>query len=158
MMEVKASERPKLKRKHTSRRADFLHAMDKLVPWDSLLEKIDPTYPKPTKKGGRPSFPLPVMLRIFLLQHWFKLSDPAMEDALYDIKVMRAFAGIKRDQQVPSDTAMLRFRHILEKHNLMVQVLWEIDTTLHLHDFSLRIGKMVDPGLHAITSKSHASH
>ena len=156
-MEAKVSARSATKRAHTSRRADFLRSMELFVPWDSLLEQIAIVYPTPTKKGGRPSLPLPMMLRIFLLQHWFGLSDPAMEDALDDVKLMRVFVGIKRGQPVPSDTAMLRFRHILEKHNLIVQLFFEIDTMLHLRGLSLRMGKVIDPGLHA-TTRSQVSH
>ena len=78
------------KRKQT-RREKFLAEMDEVIPWGRLEKRIEPFY---RKTGGRPPYPLRVMLRIHLMQHWYGLSDPAMEDALYEITSMRQFAGL----------------------------------------------------------------
>ncbi|MFO1355821.1 MAG: transposase [Gammaproteobacteria bacterium] len=87
----------------TTRRAQFLAEMDRLVPWRELGEAIEPIYPKGAgEAGGRPPVPLERMLRIHFLQLWFNLSDPAVEEALYDSASMRSFAGI--------DSAPNRFR------------------------------------------------
>ena len=79
-------------RKRT-RREQFLDEMDKIVPWKGLCEVIEPFYPKP-EGAGRPPIGLQRMLRIHFLQHWFNLSDPAVEEALYDSRAMRRFVGI----------------------------------------------------------------
>ena len=68
--------------------------MDQVVPWQPLLDLIAPVYPKVSSKGGRPPYPLATMLRIHLMQQWYSLSDPAMEDALIEVATIRRFAGI----------------------------------------------------------------
>ena len=74
----------------TTRRAVFLGEMDRVVPWSELCALIEPVYPKPG--NGRPPVGLERMLRSYFLQHWFNLSDPAVEEeALYDSSAMRAF-------------------------------------------------------------------
>jgi IS5 family transposase len=80
---------------------------------------IEPHYPKASKKGGRPPYPLATMLRIHLLQQWYSLSDPAMEEALIEVPTMRRFAGIDLiTDRIPDETTILTFRHLLEKHRL----------------------------------------
>lgn len=86
------------KRKQT-RRERFLAEMDQVVPWAGLLELIEPFYPK--AGGGRKPYPLETMLRIHLLQNWFSLSDPAMEEALYEITPMRQFARLTLSAPIP---------------------------------------------------------
>src|SRR5215469_8567419 len=76
----------------TTRRAAFLAEMDRVVPWGALCALIEPYYPKPV--NGRPPIGLEGMLRLYLLQQWFNLSDPAAEEALYESQSMRAFVGI----------------------------------------------------------------
>jgi len=80
--------------KKRTRRERFLAEMEKVVPWKTLIDLIEPYYPKTGTKGGRPPYPLATMLRIHLLQQWYDLSDPAMEDALIEVPTMRRFAGI----------------------------------------------------------------
>ena len=77
----------RIRRKQT-RREKFLAEMDNVSPWRRLEKRIEPFY---RKTGGRPPYPLSVMLRIHLMQHWYGLSDPAIEDALYEITSMRRF-------------------------------------------------------------------
>ena len=108
-----------------TRRAQFLNEMEAVVPWPRLLAVIEPHYPK--AEQGRPPHPLPRMLRIYFMQQWFNLSDPAMEDALYDSESMRRFAGIELTADlVPDETTILRFRHLLEKHRLTAALFSEV--------------------------------
>jgi IS5 family transposase len=101
----------------TTRGAVFLSEMERVVPWAELCAPIEPVYPKPG--NGRPPVELERMLRIHFLQHWFNLSDPAVEEALYDSVSMRAFAGIDLGREaVPDETTVLNFRHLLERHDL----------------------------------------
>jgi IS5 family transposase len=94
--------------------------MDQVVPWERLCALIEPHYPKGgNTEGGRPPVPLERMLRIYLLQLWFNLSDPAVDEALYDSAAMRNFAGIDLDREpVPDETTVCKFRHLLEKQKL----------------------------------------
>ena len=80
--------------KKRTKRERFLSEMEAVVPWKALLDLIEPYYPKTSSKGGRPPYPLETMLRIHLLQQWYSLSDPAMEDALIEVGTIRRFAGI----------------------------------------------------------------
>jgi IS5 family transposase len=80
--------------KKRTKRERFLSEMEAVVPWQELLDLIEPHYPKTSSKGGRPPYQLETMLRIHLLQQWYDLSDPAMEDALIEVPTMRRFAGI----------------------------------------------------------------
>ncbi|MBK0414510.1 transposase [Chromobacterium haemolyticum] len=93
----------------------FLAEMDKVMPWALLATVIEPVYPKPG--NGRRPYSLASMLHIDCLQQWYSLSDPAMEEALYEIASMRRVAGIDLDR-VPDETSMLNFRHLLEEHKL----------------------------------------
>lgn len=100
-----------------TRRARFLAEMDQVVPWRELCALIAPFYPKAGK--GRPPVGLERMLRLHFLQHWFNLSDPAAEEALYDSLSMRRFVGIDLGREpVPDETTILNFRHLLERHHL----------------------------------------
>ena len=109
----------------TTRRAAFLAEMEQVVPWRRLYDLIAPFYPKPGK--GRRPVGLDRMLRIYFLQHWFSLSDPAAEEALYDSEIMRRFVGIDLGREpVPDETTILNFRHLLERHELCGQILQEV--------------------------------
>src|SRR5215813_11783169 len=101
----------------TTRRAAFLAEMEQVVPWPALCGLIEPFYPKPG--NGRPPVGVERMLRIYFLQQWFNLSDPAVEEALYDSLAMRRFVGIDLGREpVPDETTVCRFRHLLEGHDL----------------------------------------
>ena len=101
------------KRKKT-RREVFLDEMEVVVPWKALLGLIEPHYPV-AGRGRRP-YPLESMLRVHLMQNWFALSDPAMEEALYEITSLRTFAGLGLEA-IPDETTILNFRHLLEASN-----------------------------------------
>lgn len=130
------------KRKRT-RREVFLAEMDQVVPWVRLVELIEPVYPKPGK--GRRPYALETMLRIHFMQQWFSLSDPAMEEALYDMASMRQFAGLSLTRgSVPDETTILNFRHLLEKHQLAEQMLAQVNALLGERGLLLRQGTIVD--------------
>jgi IS5 family transposase len=100
-----------------TRRAQFLSEMDRFVPWTELTAVVETVYPKASEAGGRPPIPLKRMLRVYFLQLWFNLSDPAVEEALYDSVAMRSFAGIDLGQEgAPDETTVCKFRHLLEQH------------------------------------------
>src|SRR6201993_4505570 len=108
------------KRKRT-RREVFLAEMQRAVPWARLEGPIAPHYPK--AGGGRRPYPLATMLRIHCLQQWYGLSDPAMEEELYEIASMRQFAGLSLARgTVPDETTILNFRHLLEQHGLAREI------------------------------------
>ena len=101
----------------TTRRAVFLAEMERVAPWAALCRLIEPFYPKPG--NGRPPIGVERMLRLYFLQQWFNLSDPAAEEALYDSQAMRGFVGIELGREpVPDETTVGRFRHLLEEHDL----------------------------------------
>ena len=112
----------------TTRQVAFLAEMERVVPWPALCELIEPFYPKPG--NGRPPVGVARMLRIYFLQHWFNLSDPAVEEALYDSLAMRRFVGIDLGREpVPDETTMCRFRHLLEAHDLGRRLFDEVKAT-----------------------------
>lgn len=138
-----------VKRKRT-RKELFLMEMDEVVPWKDLVALIEPHYPK--GEGGRPAYPLMVMLRVHLMQNWFGYSDPAMEEALYETTILRQFAGLDLEC-IPDETTILNFRHLLEKHELAAGILSVINSYLSEHGLSLRQGTIVDATLiHAPSS------
>lgn len=130
-------------KKKRTRREKFLTEMDQVVPWQRWLALIEPHYPK-AGLGRRP-MPLERMLRIHLLQQWFNLSDPAMEEMLIDSESMRRFAGINlMDDPVPDETTILKFRHLLEQHRLTEQLFREVGLLLTERGLLLHQGTIVD--------------
>ncbi len=129
-----------------TRRERFLNEMEKAVPWPQLLAVMAPFYPKdPGVSGGRPPRGLEVMLRIHLLQHWFTLSDPGVEDALYESPVLRRFVGIDLGREpVPDETTIMRFRHLLEQHHLGQALFETVNTVLRDKGLLLQKGTIVD--------------
>lgn len=108
------------KRKVTSRER-FLGEMDRVIPWQPLLALIAPHYTPPGR--GRRPLPMETMLRVYFLQQWFDLSDPKAEDMLYDSESMRRFALVELGEDtVPDESTILRFRHLLEQHDLATQI------------------------------------
>ncbi len=126
-----------------TKRALFLEEMEQVVPWGALGALIEPHYPK--AGNGRPPVGVERMLRIYFLQQWFNLSDPGVEEALYDSAVLRQFVGIDLGQEpVPDETTVCKFRHLLEEHQLGGKMLETVN--LHLQEKGVRIttGTMVD--------------
>ena len=126
-----------------TRREQFLAEMDAVVPWEGLSALIEPHYPK--AGNGTQPMPLERMLRIHFMQHWFNLSDPAMEDSLYDSESMRRFAGIElAEDAVPDESTILRFRHLLEQHKLSERLFAQIRSLLEQKRLLLKSGTIVD--------------
>ena len=142
------------KRKRTRREA-FLQEMEQVVPWAQLLALIEPHYPK-AGRGRRP-YPLASMLRIHLMQNWFGLSDPGMEEALYEIVPLRQFARLPLTRALPDETTVLNFRRLLEKHELAPQLLQVVNAHLGSKGLTLREGTIVDATIiHAPSSTKNA--
>jgi transposase, IS5 family len=129
----------------TTRRAQFLADMASIVPWQELTAVIEPVYPKGSELGGRPPIELQKMLRIYFLQLWFNLSDPAVEESLYDSVSMRAFVGIDLGiEAVPDETTVCKFRHLLEKHGLGKKLLVAVNEFLRINGIKIARGTIVD--------------
>lgn len=128
------------KRKQT-RREKFLAEMEKLLPWKDLASPISRYYSK--SLTGRKPYPLSAMLRIHCMQLFYNLSDPAMEDMLYEVESMRRFAGISIDT-VPDETTILNFRHLLEQHGLGKKLFRKINKHLEKQGLSFKEGTIVD--------------
>jgi IS5 family transposase len=126
-----------------TRRAEFLEEMEQVVPWARLGGLVEPYYPKAGK--GRPPVGVERMLRIYFLQQWFNLSDPAVEEALYDSAVMRQFAGIDLGREpVPDETTVCKFRHLLEEHQLGGEMLKVVNRHLEGKGVRITTGTIVD--------------
>jgi transposase, IS5 family len=127
----------------TTRRSAFLAEMDGVVPWSELCALVEPFYPKPG--NGRPPVGVERMLRIYFLQQWFNLSDPAVEEALYESVSMRRFAGIDLGREpVPDETTVCRFRHLLEEHDLGRRLFEEVHRHLEAKGIKIARGTIVD--------------
>ena len=129
-----------------TRKREFLEEMERVVPWGALVQIVAPYYPK--AKTGRPPFGIETMLRIHYLQQWFGLSDPAMEEALHDVPMYREFAKLDGvTARLPDETTILRFRHLLERHNLAVDMLRVVNDILQAKGMLMRTGTVVDATL-----------
>jgi IS5 family transposase len=136
-----------------TRKRKFLEEMDRVVPWSELVALIEPYYPQ--GRTGRPPFALETMLRIHFLQQWFTLSDPAMEEALYDVPLYRQFAGLdEASRKLPDETTILRFRHRLETHKLAEKMFGLVNELLRDKGLMLREGTAVDATLIAAPSST----
>ncbi|MBJ8725003.1 IS5 family transposase [Citrobacter freundii] len=129
------------KRRQT-RKEIFLSRMEQILPWQNMVEVIEPFYPK--AGNGRRPYPLETMLRIHCMQHWYNLSDGAMEDALYEIASMRLFARLSLDSALPDRTTIMNFRHLLEQHQLARQLFKTINRWLAEAGVMMTQGTLVD--------------
>lgn len=131
------------KKGKVTRRERFLAEMDQVIPWTSILALIEPHYPK--AGNGTQPMPMERMLRIYFMQQWFNLSDPAMEDSLYDSESMRRFAGVELiEDAVPDESTILRFRHLLERHQLTQKIFELVRGLLEQKRLLLKSGTIVD--------------
>ncbi len=136
-----------------ARKRVFLEEMERVVPWGALVQIVAPHFPK--AKTGRPPFAVETMLRIHYLQQWFGLSDPAMEEALHDVALYREFAKLDGVMaRLPDETTILRFRHLLERHNLAPDMLRLVNDLLQHQGLMLRTGTVVDATLIAAPSST----
>lgn len=127
-----------------TRREQFLEEMERIIPWAELSAVIEPYYPK-GEGPGRPPVGVERMLRIHFLQHWFNLSDPAVEEALYDSRSMRRFVGIDLGREpAPDETTICKFRHLLERHNLGDRLFALIAEYLQENGLKVSTGTIVD--------------
>ena len=140
------------KRKKT-RREIFLAEMEQVVPWSALLKLIAPHYPTLGQRGRQP-YALATMLRIHFLQQWYALSDPGMEEALYEMPVMRRFARLSGLDNIPDETTILNFRRLLETHDLAPQLLERVNAHLARKGQSLKAGTIVDATIIAAPSST----
>lgn len=130
-----------------TRKEVFLDQMEQIVPWNELCEAIEPHYPKPAGAGRRP-IGLRMMLRIDFLQHWFELSDPGAEEALYDSRAMRNFVGIDLGKEpVPDETTICKFRHLMEKNNLGDELFRLVNGYLQENGLKVSRGTIVDASI-----------
>lgn len=136
-----------------TRKREFLEEMNRVVPWAQLVALITPY--APAGKTGRPPFAVETMLRIHFLQQWFSLSDPAMEEALYDMALFQQFAGLEvGGGRLPDESTILRFRHLLEAHDLGAQMLATVNAVLLHKGLLLKSGTVIDATLIAAPSST----
>ena len=132
--------------RRATKRDVFLATMNEIVPWQELCAVIEPHYPKPG--NGRPPVGLERMLRMYFVQHWFNLADEACEEALYDSAALRAFVGIDLGRErVPDGTTLLKFRRLLEKHELGHQLFATVGQVLQARGLKVGTGTIVDATL-----------
>ena len=131
-----------------TRKEIFLDEMNQIIPWKELSDAIKPYYPKPPKGAGRKPVGLERMLRIHFLQHWFELSDPGAEEALYDSRAMRLFVGIDLGKEpVPDETTICKFRHLMERHNLGGELFRLVNVYLEENGLKVSRGTIVDASI-----------
>jgi IS5 family transposase len=136
-----------------TRRAAFLAEMEEVVPWRELCAVVEPFYPK--RGNGRPPIGLERMLRLHFLQHWFNLSDPAIEEALYESVSMRRFVGIDLGREpAPDETTILNFRHLLERHDLARELFERVNAYLASRGLQVKGGTILDATIIAAPSST----
>ena len=140
-----------------SKRELFLDQMAQVVPWTELLALVEPHYPK--AGNGRQPVGMSIMLRTYFLQQWFGLSDPGMEEAFYESPVLRRFAGVDLGvAAAPDETTILRFRHLLEQHDLCGEMLMTVNRYLETKGIRITTGTIVDATIiHAPSSTKNSS-
>jgi len=141
------------RKKKTTRREKFLAQMEQVVPWARLVAVIAPHYP--AGKRGRPPVGIERMLRLYFLAQWYALADEALEDALYDSQAMRSFAGIDLGSEaVPDATTLLKFRHLIERHDLARRIFEEVGALLGEKQLLMREGTLIDATIIAAPSST----
>ena len=140
-------------KKKVTRRDRFLAELEALTPWSDLIAVIEPHYPK--GKAGRPPIRLELMLRMYLAQQCFGLSDEGIEDALYDSQAIRGFVGLDiSHERAPDATTLLKFRRLLEKHDLTESLFSAINGHLEARGILMRRGTVVDATIIAAPSST----
>jgi len=137
----------------STRRQRFLAEMELIVPWRKLCRLIEPHYPKGDR--GRPPIGIDRMLRIYFLQVWFNLSDPAVEDALYDSAAMRDFVGIDLGREpAPDETTICKFRHLIEANDLGEKLFEAVNKHLCAKGIKIGTGTIMDATIIAAPSST----
>lgn len=131
----------------------FLQEMNRIIPWDVLMQMIEPYYP--AKELGRKKKTLLMMLRIYFLQLWYSLSDPGVEEAIYDRMSFQKFLGIDLlSEAVPDETTILNFRHLLTEHELQEKLFARVNEMLARKGLLMKEGTIVDATLLAAPSST----
>jgi IS5 family transposase len=142
------------RRRKITRREEFLDTMDKIIPWGEWIDIVKPYYYE-GKRGRRPRG-LELMLRMYLLQAWFSLSDEGIENSIYDSYAMRKFMKIDfSSEQVPGATTLLKFRHLMERHGIGKLFLDAQNRILEENGYTLRGGAITDAMLIAAPAARH---
>ena len=140
-------------RRRKTKREAFLDSMNEIIPWNQWIEIIRPYYYS-NKRGRRPK-DIEVMLRMYLMQNWFNLSDEGIEEAIYDSYAMRCFLGINFiDEQVPDATTLLKFRHLLEEHHIGEKIFQDVSDRLEKAGLIMHGGSIVDATIIAAPSST----
>jgi len=140
-------------RRKKTRREEFLESMDQIIPWDHWVGMIRKYYP--SGKRGRPTRGIETMLRMYLMQNWFNLSDVGIEDAIYDSYAMRNFMRIDfLTEQVPDATTLLKFRHLLEEHQIGEKIFADVKERLEKAGLIMHGGTIVDASIIAAPSST----
>ena len=139
-------------KKRKTRRERFLERLESLVPWAALEARVEPVYPKPGR--GRRPYRLAVMLRVHCVQLCYNLSDPALEDLLYEAESVRRFCGLNLSGPLPDESTILHFRHLLERHQLGEALLQTINAHLAGQGLRLQAGTIVDASIIAAPSST----
>ena len=140
-------------RKRTTKKEEFLDSMEEIIPWEHWIDLIREHYP--SGKRGRPPRGIETMLRMYLLQNWFSLSDEGIEDAIYDSYAMRSFMRIDfLEEQVPDATTLLKFRHLLEEHKIGEQIFSDVTDRLEKAGLIMHGGTIVDATIIAAPSST----
>ena len=143
--------------KQATRREKFLEQMQQAVPWQQLIELISPYYSKPSKRG-RPQISLELMIKAYFVQQWYDLSDPALEEQLNDSLSIRRFVGVDLgERRAPDESTLLRFRHLLEAHDLAPAILKVVNKHLENCGISVKTGTIVDATIIAAPSSTKNS-
>ena len=133
-------------RKKKTKREEFLDAMEEIIPWPYWVEMIRPYYF--ANKRGRKPIGIETMLRMYLMQIWFNLSDEGIEDSIYDSYARRSFMHIDlNEQQVPDATTLLKFRHMLEANKLGEKIFADVNNRLDKAGLMMHGGTIVDASL-----------
>lgn len=155
MSQISFADAEHASKKKLTRREVFLQEMEQVIPWKAFVKLIEPHYPVAGR--GRKPYPLESMLRVHLMQNFFTLSDPAMEDALYDTPCLRSFAGLSLQDAIPDETTILNFRHLLEENDLAEDMLRQVNALLARKGLMLKRGSIVDATIIAAPSSTKNS-
>jgi len=131
-MQLSFGDAEEMGKRKRPRRESFLSEMEQVVPWSALLAVIAPHYPKLGNRGRQP-YRLETMLRVHLMQQWYALSDPAMEEALYNTACLRQFAHLNLLTDIPDETTILNFRRLLERNGLAAKIFAAMNAHLAKH-------------------------
>lgn len=140
-------------RRRKTKREEFLDSMDEMIPWDYWVSIIKPYYP--SGKRGRPPKSIETMLRMYLMQNWFNLSDEGIEDAIYDSYAMRSFMHLDfLTEQVPDATTLLHFRHLIEENKIGKRIFDDVKSRLEKAGLIMHGGSIVDATIIAAPSST----